>query len=367
MLEAIGAALAGVHFGVPLAYYWRARRWLGRGWGIREDEGYAPRVAVVIPTYNEAENIARRLDNVYQQDYPREKLEVIVVDSASIDGTADIAEEWARQHPDLKTVVLREGERRGKAHALNNALALTNGEVVVIADADALWAPDALRRAVAKLADPAVGAVSCVKRPLATYGIEDDYRSLYNVLRVAESKAWSTPIFHGELAAFRREALEAVGGFPTDIGADDSHAATLIALRGLRAIVADDVLCWEAVPHKGYHAWRIRRAQHLLQHFWRVLTRPKTPKRFKAILYTEAYLHLVNPWLLPAAAALLLASALTGNIPAAALLGVGAVMTAYKPYRTWMAAQIYLIAAAVRNLWTKEVVWRKQNKDTAVT
>ena len=364
MLEAIGAALAGAHFGVPLAYYWKAKSWLRRGWGIREDEGYAPRVTVVIPTYNEAENIARRLDNVYQQDYPRDKLEVIVVDSASTDGTAEIAEKWARQHPDLRIVVLTEEKREGKAKSLNRALILASGDVVVIADADALWAPDALRRAVAKLADPSVGAVSCVKKPLAAYGIEEGYRGYYNVLRVAESKAWSTPIFHGELAAFRKEALEAVGGFPTDIGADDSHTATLIALRGLRAIVADDVLCAEAVPRRGYHAWRIRRAQHLVQHFWKVLTKPKAPRRFKAILYAEAYLHLVNPWLLPAAAALLLTSALAGSIPAAALLGIGAVMTAYKPYRTWIAAQIYLIAAALRNLWTKEVVWQKQNKNT---
>ena len=66
--EAIGAAPAGVHFGVPLAYYWKARRWLRREWGIKEDEGYTLRVTVVIPTYNEAENIAQRLDNSYVQN-----------------------------------------------------------------------------------------------------------------------------------------------------------------------------------------------------------------------------------------------------------------------------------------------------------
>ncbi|MEM0463231.1 glycosyltransferase family 2 protein [Pyrobaculum sp.] len=335
MLFELGLALAALHFAVPLGYYAAAKRWLRRSWDIREDVRYTPRVTVIIPTYNEAENIVRRLENLLAQDYPRDRLEVIVADGASTDGTPEIAERWAREHPDVKVAVLREERRDGKAKSLNRALRLASGEVVVIADADALWAPDALRRAVAKLADPSVGAVSCVKRPMEARGIEDGYRGYYNALRVAESKAWSTPIFHGELAAFRRDALEAVGGFPTDIGADDSHTATLIALRGLRAVVADDVLCAEAVPRRGYHAWRVRRAQHLVQHFAPILPAvPKAPRRFKPILAIEAYLHLANPWLLMAALALLLASALAESLPAAGLLGIGAVMTAYKPYRT---------------------------------
>ncbi|WP_258871918.1 glycosyltransferase family 2 protein, partial [Pyrobaculum aerophilum] len=240
---------------------------------MREEGGYTPRVTVIIPTYNEADAIEERLNNIYSQDYPREKLEIIVVDSASADGTPAVVEKWAEQHLDIKVLLIREEQRRGKANALNHALRYATGEVVAIADADALWAPEALRRAVAKLADPTVGAVSCVKRPLNGRGIEEGYRGFYNQLRVAESKLWSTPIFHGELAAFRREALEAVGGFPTDIGADDSYTATQIALRGLRAIVADDVLCTEAVPRRDYHAWRIRRAQHLIQHFAKAIRR----------------------------------------------------------------------------------------------
>ncbi|WP_333638875.1 glycosyltransferase family 2 protein [Pyrobaculum aerophilum] len=361
MFFELGLALAALHFGVPLGYYAVAKRWLRRDWGIREDGGYRPKVSVIIPTYNEAGHIAQRLENV-AQSYPRDKLEVVVVDGASTDGTAEIAEKWAEK-AGVDVKVVREERREGKAKSLNRALGLATGEVVVIADADALWAPDALRRAVAKLADPSVGAVSCVKRPIGGPGIEEGYRGFYNALRVAESKAWSTPIFHGELAAFKREALEAVGGFPTDIGADDSHAATLIALRGLRAIVADDVLCMETVPEEGYHAWRIRRAQHLIQHFAKAVPLlRKAPRPFRAVLAAEAYLHLVNPWLLLTAVALLLASAFMGNILTTAFLGTGALMLLYKPYRTWIVAQIYLVAASVRNLRTKEIVWNKQIK-----
>ena len=115
-------------------------------------------------------------------------------------------------------------------------------------------------------------------------------------MRVAESNIYSTPVFHGELVAFKKNLLEEVGGFPTDIGADDSHTATLVALKGHRAVVTRDLVCTEAVPRKGYHTWRVRRAQHLIQHFAKTAKQPpKAPKRFKLVLATETFLHLVNP------------------------------------------------------------------------
>jgi hypothetical protein len=79
----------------------------------------------------------------------------------------------------------------------------------------------------------------------------------------------------------------------------------------------------------------------------------------RPILLAEKYIHLANPWLLPAAAVALAAAA---TPPALALLAAGAAALALKPYRTWTAAQLYLMAAAVRNLKNKELVWEKQDK-----
>ena len=363
LLESIALALAAAHFGAPLLYYWRARRWLRRPWDVAPDPTYRPRVTVIVPTYNEAPLVEEKLSNIYEQDYPRDRLEVVVVDSASTDGTPHAVRRWAAAHPDLALTLVEEAERRGKAHALNTALRHATGEVVVITDADAHWpAKDTLANAVKWLADPTVGAVSCVKRPAGPAGVEDSYRDFYNVLRVAESKAWATPIFHGELAAFKRELLERLGGFPTDVGADDSHTATRIAMMGYRAITPPDVVCVEAVPRRGYHAWRVRRAQHLVQHFAKAIRDGGAPPPFKPILHAEAYLHLANPWALPTAAATLAAAAAAGSLPAAALLATGAALALYKSYRTWTTMQAYLIAAAVKNLWDKELVWEKQEK-----
>jgi len=297
-LEVLGLTLALAHSTVPLAYYAYAKlKWLKRPWNLSIDENYKPKVTVIIPTYNESKLIEKKLDNIYEQDYPKELMEIIVVDSASTDGTPRLVEEWASRHKDVELKLVVESERRGKAFALNNALRYASGEVVVIADADALWPREALTKAVKWLSNPLVGGVSCLKKPLGSSitSIEVGYRQYYNVLRVAESKAYSTPIFHGELAAFRKDLLEKVGGFPTDIGADDSHTATKIALMGFRAIIPDDLCVEEIVPKEKYFSWRIRRAQHLIQHFIKALRTKKAHRRLKRVLLVEDYLHLVNP------------------------------------------------------------------------
>ncbi len=108
-------ALGAAHFGTPLAYYATARRWLKTPWRIKPYPAYAPAVTVAIPTYNEARHIEEKLENVYRQVYPRDRLEIIVVDSASTDGTTEKARRWAAAHPDADVKVVEEPQRRGKA------------------------------------------------------------------------------------------------------------------------------------------------------------------------------------------------------------------------------------------------------------
>ena len=293
-------------------------------------------------------------------------MEVVVIDSASTDRTPEKVEEWARRNPGLKLVLIREPARRGKAFALNNALRYTNGEVVVVTDADSKWASrDTLSNAVVWLGDPSVGAVTCLKLPASkgVVGVEEGYREYYNVVRLAESKARSTPIFHGELALFKKKLLEELGGFPTSLGADDSHTATRIALMGYRSIAVDNAWCVESVPNNEYHKWRIRRAQHLVQHFAAILRYlRRAPGEFRKILIAEAFLHVFNQWILLLATAILLYQAIKFSTTAVTLLALGAVLLVYRPYRTWIMTQAYLVVASIRNLWTKEIAWEKQVK-----
>lgn len=320
---------------------------------------------MVIPTHNEAGLIEKKLDDVARQDYPRERLVVVVVDSASSDGTPERVLEWSRARG-AGVILLREPTRLGKSRALNNVLRSLGREVevVVVTDADSYWPdPGTLARAVSYLSDPSVGAVSCLKRPVGGGVVEGVYRDFYNTVRLAESSVFATPVFHGELAVFRRSLLEELGGFPEDIGADDSHTATLVAVRGYRAITPGDIWCTELVPGRGYLRWRVRRAQHLVQHFARsLLMIPEAPGPFRKVLVLETYLHLVSPWLLVLSAALLLASAASGSILALAVLVLGTALLVVRPYRTWVVQQVILVLAALRNIVTRELVWEKEEK-----
>jgi len=264
-------------------------------------------------------------------------------------------EKWAEQYSDLRLKLIREEVCRGKAYALK----YVNGEVVVIADSDAFWPSDAIVKAVKRLSDTSVGAVSCLKKPLkpSVAEVEWGYRQYYNVLRVAESKAYSTTIFHGELAAFKAGLLKDVDGFPTDMEAYDSYAATKIALMGFRAIIPDDLWIEEMVSKEKYFSWRVRRAHHLIQHFIKALRTEKTHRGLKWVLLAEGSLHLVNLWILAATSLFIISAIAYHGLASWTILTLELLLLALKPYRTWVTTQLCLIAGAVRNLYTKEIAW----------
>lgn len=370
LLELVAVALATIHFGVPLVYYWYLKaRWLNKPWNIEVDPNYKPEVSIIIPTYNEAELIEKKLDNIYEQDYPRDRVEIVVVDSASTDGTPEKVRDWSRRHPDLRLVLLEEPIRRGMVPALNYALKnVSSGTgIVVFTDVDAFLPRDGLRQIVKYFADEKVGAVTTCIYPLEKSDgrdLEETYRDYYNVVRIGESKIHSTPIHNGALIAFRKKLLEALGGLPTYTGNDDSTPASLMAFMGYRAIQIDDVVVCEPV-RGNYMKRKIRRAQHLILHFIYTKRYAKNlgvyqRTDFDKIWRIEAFLHLANPWLLLASTALLLALSIMKSLIAIALLSLGiAMLLLYKPFRTWILNQLYLAIASIRNLWTKEIIWSK--------
>ena len=359
--------LIAIHFGTPLAYYWHAKtRWLPKPWNIRVNENYRPKVTVIIPTYNEAEFIQSKLDNIYDQDYPKSLLEVIVVDSASIDGTTELVKEWSSKHKDINLELIKEPIRRGMVPALNYALKhiARDNEIVIFTDADAFWEPATLKKVVKYFADLSVGAVTTCIIPLGEDGdaIEGKYRNYYNVVRVAESKIHSTPVHNGVFIAYRKKLLDMIGGLPTYTGNNDSTPASLIAFAGYRAIQLDDAIAKEPL-RSDQTKRKIRRAQHLVLHFIHTKRYAKKLRIYRKTLFDmiwniEAYLHLANPWLLPVGSVLFVLSTFQGSLSAAFLLTLGLVLLVLRIYRTWVLQQVYLVIASLRTIWTKEIAWQ---------
>lgn len=167
--------------------------------------GFEPFVSILIAAHNEEAVIAQTIRNKLELDYPDTRLEIIVVSDASTDRTDEIARSFA-QH---RVLVLRQEPRRGKSSALNLAVGLARGEILVFADANSIYEPTALRHLVANFADPDVGYVTGTlaytpdSRSMAGDGCSR-YMRYENFLRRSETRAGSVVGVNGGIDAMRR-------------------------------------------------------------------------------------------------------------------------------------------------------------------
>jgi cellulose synthase/poly-beta-1,6-N-acetylglucosamine synthase-like glycosyltransferase len=360
MLLEIGISLLALHFGEPLAYFSYLR---GKKPDLQKSENLPP-VSVVIPSYNERDKIREKILDVLR-NYPPDKIELIIVDSSN-DGTLEeimsLKEEissGAMGYVQVPKIRVISTQRRGKIFAVKEGVKNASNNIVLMTDVDAKW-EDPLTEAIKYLHDD-VGAVSCIKR--ANSSTENSYRDFYNVLRLGESAIHSSPIFHGEMTAFRKDIISS-DEIPL-VGADDSTIATLTALKGKRAVCVN-MRAYELAPSGlDYISWKMRRGSHLIRHFLRFLPKvlKSDNKKFRKVFLEEAYLHLVNPWLLIIGFSLI---AISDPFLALTLLGLLGLLSIPKKTRhvikAWFPNQLFLILAQIFSLKGEVLAWRKEKK-----
>lgn len=326
MLIELGVALL-VAAAVPYLLFGALYAWLRPSGSPVEKGPYEPTVSVVLPTYNEADIVERKLADVAALDYPSEKLELVVVD-ASDDRTPDIAASYFDGEDEAPTVrVIREESRQGLAVALNEGYAAATNEIIVKTDCDSTLAPDALREATANFADPAVGGVTGrTGEVLGGSEVEANYRGIQSHIQTLESHLDSTFIFHGPFSAFRRDLVVPVDG---DSLADDSELALRVR-RGGHRVVFDPAVRYAEAAHSGFRQRRTqkdRRAMGLI----RLLTRQadalgRHGRYGRVVLPFNWLFMLVGPWLLALGLTVLTAGALLsyGAVGAALPLALAA-------------------------------------------
>jgi cellulose synthase/poly-beta-1,6-N-acetylglucosamine synthase-like glycosyltransferase/peptidoglycan/xylan/chitin deacetylase (PgdA/CDA1 family) len=227
-----------------------------REWRRRAPHSFTPPVSIIVPAYNEAAGIERAVHSLAGGDYPSH--EVVVVDDGSDDGTADLVERL-----DLPSVRVIRQPNSGKAAALNAGLAIATGEIVVTVDADTVFEEKTLRRLVGPFADSEVGAAAGNtkvgnRRGLLGVWQHIDYvtgfnldRRLYDVLRCM-------PTVPGAVGAFRREAIDAAGGFSSATLAEDTDLTIAIGRAGWRVVYVEDARGWTETPATLSGLWRQR-------------------------------------------------------------------------------------------------------------
>jgi glycosyltransferase involved in cell wall biosynthesis len=164
-----------------------------------------PTVSMIISAYNEQKHIGQKLNNSLSLDYPREKLEIVVVSDCSSDQTHDIVRQF--QDRGVKLVILP--HRGGKTAAQNTAVAEARGEILVFTDATTLLQPDAIRELVKGFADPRVGCIDAPHESLSEEGTivgrgGSTYRRYETKIKDLEARVNSLIGVTGCLYAMRR-------------------------------------------------------------------------------------------------------------------------------------------------------------------
>ena len=202
---------------------------------------YYPSVTVLIPARNEEKVIGRILRRMIEVTYPKEKLQVIVIDDGSEDKTGAIAGLFADQY-DFIGVIHRSPHEggRGKASALNAGLKHAKGEIILCFDADYYPQVNIVEKLVAPFRDPKVAAVQgrvlVINEPenVLTRLIALERVGGYRVGQQAREELGLIPLFGGTAGGFRRKMIEELGGFDENMLAEDTDLTFRIFLAGYR-------------------------------------------------------------------------------------------------------------------------------------
>ncbi|MBA3533968.1 MAG: glycosyltransferase family 2 protein, partial [Ardenticatenales bacterium] len=237
-----------------------------------------PTVTLLITAYNEEAVIAEKLENSLALDYPRERLQILVAADGSDDQTPEIVRGYAARGVELSF----SPPRRGKMAAINRAMPLARGEIVVFSDANNLYDPTTLQALVKPFFDPEIGATSGAKVILRGDGALGESEGLYwkyeSFVKKQETRLDSCAGVAGEIFALRRRLFESP---PEAIINDDFYMAMRLIGRGYRVVYVPEARSAERVSLSAEDE-RARRARIIAG-------------RYQAIALAPSYLPLQRP------------------------------------------------------------------------
>lgn len=223
------------------------------------------KVTILVPMRNEERNVIRKLDSIINEIIEIIDVEILVIESGSIDSTASIAKSFLEDSEidDERWKVVTFPEP-GKSLAINKAIEMVNSDIIIMTDCDAKVSPGWMGVLMERFADEQIGVVS---------GIEDEscpglnrfnkyYRTKSNYLRMKESLYDSTPVLEGSLIAWD---VRKIGKFEINAGinADDAQIGMMSIRKGFRSIIDPRIVFQNFDDKKRSVSESVRRAQGL--------------------------------------------------------------------------------------------------------
>lgn len=223
-------------------------------------EPFEPTVSFVIPCMNEGPAIEKTITKCYEADYPREKLEVIVINDGSTDNTRDVLLQMKERYPDL--VFVDWTENRGKRHGMAEGFKRAKGEIIIQLDSDSYIVPHTFREIVEPFRDPKIGAVCAHADPenaeqnFLTKMQSAYYFMSFRILKAAESAFFTVFCCSGCSSAYRKSVVlpiidewlaEKFLGLPVTWG-DDRALTNWVLRRGSHTIYTDRAQAYTICP-----------------------------------------------------------------------------------------------------------------------
>lgn len=268
-----------------------------------------PLVSFIIPAYNEEANIARTLEGVLKVEYS--DFEVVVIDDCSTDDTLLAIKPFLKD-PRVRLVCKKVNE--GKAMALNDAIPISRGELILVQDADAIPAPDILDTLVPHFKFPRCAAVTgnprVVNRDSFLSKLQAiEFASIISLMRRAQRVWGRIMTMSGVVGIFRRSALFDVGLYSPDMATEDIDLTWRLQLRHWDVRYESRAVMWMRVPQSLIGLWRQRRrwalglSQVLTRHFKELMQykhRRFWPVLLEAnlsVLWAYSYIFLTVIWI----------------------------------------------------------------------
>ena len=191
-----------------------------------------PLVAVIVPCYNEATTVAFTCDSLLALEYPKDKLEIILVDDGSTDATPEAMARFA-DNPQIKIIRKENG---GKHTALNAGIAATHAEIVGCLDADSFVEPDALREIIPCFTDDTIAAVTAamsVHHPKNLIQHMQNAEYIFGItLRHTLASVNGLYVTPGPFSFYQRDIIEKLGGFRSGHQTEDMEMALRLQQEG---------------------------------------------------------------------------------------------------------------------------------------
>jgi poly-beta-1,6-N-acetyl-D-glucosamine synthase len=219
-----------------------------------------PPVSILIPCYNEGENVRETIEYLLHQNYPN--YEIIAVNDGSKDNTLDILKEFANQYDKVRVINL--ATNQGKAVGLSTAALMANSEYLICIDGDALLDTYAAAWMVRHFIDhPSVGAVTgnprIRNRSTLLGKIQvGEFSAIVGMIKRAQRTYGRIFTISGVIAAFRKSALHDVGYWSPDMITEDIDISWKLQLAGWTIPFETNALCWVLMPETINGLWKQR-------------------------------------------------------------------------------------------------------------